>query len=239
MSQPPDHTLHREQSSVPALASVGLQRSGRSSSTDPRERRSLIDPYVTSRPAEGVDLVRSSGASLLRGAPRQAALAASLHPLELKVDGDTGEEFNQAELIANHISEEFGIECLRALITKRRPLKMRGLRREERLRRARQVYGLNEARLQELRDVLRGSVVLLVDDVRTTGATGLACAEALKQVGASRAYLLVAGRATFPGAACGRARAASRRNVAPRAPARLSLRKAGCLRSPLSAPPIK
>jgi ComF family protein len=46
---------------------------------------------------------------------------------------------------------------------------------------------------------LRGASVLLVDDVRTTGATLDACAHALKQAGAREVYALTAARVAVPG----------------------------------------
>ena len=42
---------------------------------------------------------------------------------------------------------------------------------------------------------VRGRVILLVDDVFTTGATADACARVLKQAGASTVYLLTLARA--------------------------------------------
>jgi len=126
-----------------------------------------------------------------------------LHSQELKIDGDTGEKFNQTELLANYISNKLNIECLKDLIIKTKPLKMRGLKRDDRLYYARQIYDLNELTYQEMKGELKNSTILLIDDVRTTGATGLACAEILKKKAeVMRVYLFVAGRAIFAEVVC-------------------------------------
>jgi len=113
-------------------------------------------------------------------------------PSEYKVDIETGERYNQAELLAIIVSRATG-KPLRQLVTKTRPLTLSGLSMHERYVRAKEAYRV----LEDVKSEVKGLRVLLVDDVRTSGATGNAIAEKLKSAGASRVYLLVAGRATF------------------------------------------
>ncbi len=97
--------------------------------------------------------------------------------------------FNQAELIAAHLSQLSGV-----------PVRMGWLRR--RFYRRPQV-GLGQSeRMQNVRDAfevvqpsfVRGRAVWLLDDVFTTGSTLDACARALKQAGASRVVALAVAR---------------------------------------------
>ena len=114
------------------------------------------------------------------------------HSSELKTDADTGERYNQAELLAEEVARIIGTP-VKPLVIKTRPLSLSRLDIEERYRRSRSVYRISERLINEV----KGLRVLLVDDVRTSGATANAIAEKLKEAGASRVYLLVAGRATF------------------------------------------
>lgn len=90
--------------------------------------------------------------------------------------------YNQAQLLAKAISERTGIPMQDAL--KRRPF----VRRQAALNR--------EQRLSNLTGVIRcdadlsGKRILLIDDVRTTGATAVACAKALKAAGAEMVDLM-------------------------------------------------
>lgn len=89
--------------------------------------------------------------------------------------------FNQAELLARALSRRTGwpIQCL--LRRERGGPSLARLGRRERERVAEHAYSLNWASESVLGP---HSEVLIVDDVITTGATGVACAEALSTAGA-------------------------------------------------------
>ena len=114
------------------------------------------------------------------------------HQNEYKKDFDTGEAFNQAEILAQVVSRELE-KPLEQLIVKRSPLSLSGLGINERYHRALTVYEVPSKAVSKIKD----KRILLVDDVRTSGATGNAIAKLLKEANAQAVYLLVAGRATF------------------------------------------
>jgi ComF family protein len=106
-----------------------------------------------------------------------------LHPTRLAERG-----YNQAALLASRLAFHLGARCaMRALARTRDTTRQTTL---DRSTRASNVLGAFEARAG---DTVRGRSVLLVDDVRTTGATLDACIEALATAGASRvAWAVVA-----------------------------------------------
>jgi predicted amidophosphoribosyltransferase len=92
--------------------------------------------------------------------------------------------YNAAELLADRVASHLGVPC-RALLRKvRRTKPQADLALEERLINPRGAYRSKPAR----------GVVLLVDDVLTTGATANACTEALRAAGATEVHVAVAAR---------------------------------------------
>ena len=112
-----------------------------------------------------------------------------LHAVRLRERG-----FNQAELIAAPLAELFQKPLVTDVVVRVRPtVSQTELSFKERLE---NVQGAFEP-LIGADERLRDKAVALIDDVCTTGATGSACAAALKQAGAARVILFTFARATL------------------------------------------
>jgi ComF family protein len=112
--------------------------------------------------------------------------------------------FNQAEVLARGLARRLhagrrgtgqAVET-RCLLRIRPTVPQTGLNFQERLENVRGVFRVTSP------EAVRGRVIVLVDDVMTTGATLSSCASALKEAGAGRVLGLTLARATprFPGA---------------------------------------
>ena len=89
--------------------------------------------------------------------------------------------FNQSELIAKHIAERLGLKLGASLVVRRKDTKQ-----QTRLSDAGRRRNIKGAFLAD--GSCRGMKVLLVDDVRTTGATLCECAKELKACGCEKVY---------------------------------------------------
>jgi len=119
-------------------------------------------------------------AAPLRDDPPTVVVPVPLHPSRLAARG-----FNQSALLAAPVARDLEARFApRALRRSRDTAAQASLDRAARLR---NVAGVFEARAASL----RGERVLLVDDVRTTGATLGACAEAARRAGARDVRTLV------------------------------------------------
>jgi ComF family protein len=136
------------------------------------------------------DLARPLGDLLWRAVGARAddlrgsiVVPVPLHPTRLAERG-----YNQSALLASRLARHLGAPCaMRALARTRDTARQTTL---DRATRASNVVGAFVARAGE---TVRGRSVLLVDDVRTTGATLDACIEALATAGAARvAWAVVA-----------------------------------------------
>ncbi len=107
-----------------------------------------------------------------------------LHPAKQRQRG-----FNQAELLARSLSARSGLPVELAMERVRFTETQTAFDRSERMENLHNAF-----RLRQGRDV-RGSRVLLVDDVLTTGSTLSECARVLKRAGASCVYAATAARA--------------------------------------------
>ena len=144
--------------------------------------------------------MRAVGCDVLRGA--DAAIPVPLHPAREWRRG-----FNQAELLAR----EIGLPVVHALCRARATAPQTGLGSRERRRNVREAFAL--AAFPSARGAARwinvihrwdarqtaawvaGRVLVLVDDVSTTGATLDACARTLKAAGARQVRAITAARA--------------------------------------------
>jgi ComF family protein len=137
-------------------------------------RRSLARPLAA--------MMRVRGAEMLAGA--DWVVPVPLHPSRLRERG-----FNQAADLARHV----GGPVQHALRRHRTTGAQTGLPAARRRRNVRGAFAL--ARGSE---GLKGSVVVLIDDVSTTGATLDACAEVLKEAGVREVRALTAARVVTP-----------------------------------------
>lgn len=140
-------------------------------------RRSLARPLAA--------LMRQRGADVLRGAT--CAVPVPLHPWRRSERG-----FNQAADLARHL----GLPVVFALRRKRTTLTQTGLPAAQRHRNVRGAFGISRSG----RRLVCGPapVVVLVDDVCTTGATLEACARVLKEAGVQEVRALTAARVVTP-----------------------------------------
>jgi ComF family protein len=107
-----------------------------------------------------------------------------LHPKRLRERG-----FNQSLLLARHVASLLGTELdFLSLRRIRYTQPQTGLKSEERKRNVRKAFEIMN------QEVVKGRIVLLVDDVTTTGSTLNECARVLKRAGAERVFGLVLAR---------------------------------------------
>jgi ComF family protein len=137
-------------------------------------RRSLALPLAA--------LIRQQGAELLQHA--DLVVPVPLHPWRRVRRG-----FNQADDLARHL----GLPVCRALWRTRATAPQAKLDPAERRRNVRAAFRLSPF-VRAAR--FHGAHVVLVDDVRTTGATLEACARVLKRAGAGHVSALTVARAT-------------------------------------------
>ncbi|MCM8539974.1 MAG: ComF family protein [Lentisphaeraceae bacterium] len=96
--------------------------------------------------------------------------------------------FNQAEILAEGISQKTGVPC-RKVLKKRRSASAQALKnRRQRQKNITHIFDVPE------KQKLPNGAILLIDDVMTTGATLAACTEALTNAGAESVYVLTAAR---------------------------------------------
>jgi ComF family protein len=144
-------------------------------------RRSLARPLA--------ELMRLRGADMLTGA--DWAVPVPLHPSRRRERG-----FNQAADLARHV----GVPVRQALRRTRATRMQTGLPAAQRRRNVRGAFELASSGQERRkgRQGLEGSVVVLIDDVSTTGATLDACARVLKEGGVREVRALTAARVVTP-----------------------------------------
>jgi competence protein ComFC len=112
-----------------------------------------------------------------------------LHPRRLRWRG-----FNQSSLLAKHISENLlphmPIESKENILTRTRytPPQMQIKNYSQRKENIRGAFSITDA------EKIKNKIILLVDDIATTGSTIFECARVLKNAGAKEVYAVVIAR---------------------------------------------
>ncbi|MCI0586915.1 MAG: ComF family protein [Planctomycetes bacterium] len=120
-----------------------------------------------------------------------------LHPRKRRERG-----FNQSEVLARDLADRLGLRC-RDLLRRTRETAPQGSPTTlSRVRNVEGAFGLARGG----RPRLEGAVLLLVDDVMTSGATLSACARVLRRAGARRVVAVAAARGGLPGTGLTRSR---------------------------------
>ena len=139
-------------------------------------------------------MLASSIAELLPGCGDTPPLIVPV-PLHKSKRSERG--FNQAELIARAAVKRLpqAVEIATGVLVRQRAtISQVGLSREERIANMRDAFRVRD------RHRVQGRMVIVVDDVMTTGTTLSECARVLKQAGAERVWAATVARA-FQGAA--------------------------------------
>jgi len=144
------------------------------------------DGYASIASRLGV-LIRPGVRETLAGA--HAAVPVPLHPVKRLQRG-----FNQADLIARGL----GLPVIRVLRRRRWTHSQTRLRAGGRQRNVENAFRLAFGRRSAVSTRVQDRVLVLVDDVRTTGATLEACAAVLRRAGAAEVRALVVARADLP-----------------------------------------
>ena len=104
-------------------------------------------------------------------------------PVPVHRDRERARGFNQAEKMARHLSRRIGVPVLpRAVIRHKNTTAQRSLSAEDRYFNLEGAFSLNPGDAERI----KGSRILLLDDVYTTGATAHRCGAVLKEGGAAR-----------------------------------------------------
>ncbi len=109
----------------------------------------------------------------------RAVTAVPMHAKRLRLRG-----FNHAVLLAQGVARELNVPYRDLLIRTRNAPQQARLDHKQRLTNLRGAFAVPD----DLRAFVEGGTFLLVDDVWTTGATAVNCAEALRQGGAAHVY---------------------------------------------------
>ncbi|WP_246450516.1 ComF family protein [Sphingomonas rhizophila] len=101
--------------------------------------------------------------------------------------------FNQAGLVARHLSRRWSLPVDNRLLVRRRPTRsLKGLTQHQRREAVRGAFAVRGGA-----DV-KGRTVVLIDDVLASGATSDGCARALRKAGAARVELVTWARVVRP-----------------------------------------
>ncbi|CAN5340365.1 ComF family protein [soil metagenome] len=134
-----------------------------------------------------IGLARLIAAQMLRHVPDTGRDVMLIVPVPLHRGRLWWRGFNQSALIGDHLARLTGIGVDKmVLVRTRRTPPLRGLGARARDRTVRGAFAVDPARRVRLDD----RIVLLIDDIHTSGATANACARALRKGGARAVHLL-------------------------------------------------
>jgi ComF family protein len=127
-------------------------------------------------------------ARMMVGAGRNVLIEADiLVPVPLHKRRLWQRRFNQAALLAFEISRLAGKPCKTDMLVREMPTRQQvGLSANDRRKNVGRAFAVPP----EQQAFVHGKTIVLIDDVRTTGATANACAVALKSAGAAKVHLL-------------------------------------------------
>ena len=113
--------------------------------------------------------------------PKEALLV----PIPLHKNRERKRGFNQAKLIARHLSERLGLELAENVLKKTKATRPQiELRAEERRKNLTGAFAVSDPQK------IQNKIILLLDDVKTTGTTLEEAAVVLKQAGAKRVWAI-------------------------------------------------
>jgi len=130
------------------------------------------------------DLLLREAVPALRGQPWDLIVPVPLHPLKQRE-----REFNQAEVLARHLSAATKIPLQTKILRRVTPTRTQTL-----LTRDERAKNMSGAFAVPAGVRLDGKKIILVDDVFTTGATTSACAAAVRRAGAAEACVWTVAR---------------------------------------------
>lgn len=125
--------------------------------------------------------MKESQMDFIRRLAPECIVPVPLHPAKRRKRG-----FNQAELLADALSEETGIPVRLLLVKHKKTKDQKSLKKNERKANVKDAFVVNEDAIGEHMP----SSVLLLDDVCTTGSTLTACANTLKAYGVAKVAFL-------------------------------------------------
>ena len=183
------------------LARRPLFRRARAALAYDTQSRRLVLPF---KHGDRTDIARACGGWMARAGADLLAEADLIAPVPLHWRRLLMRRYNQAQLLASALvrtgarttaATETGAHLAPDLLRRRRWTgSQAGLRAKERRRNVREAFDIHPRWAAEV----AGKIVLLVDDVLTTGATAEACARVLQRGGARHVDVLTLARVVRP-----------------------------------------
>ena len=155
-----------------------------------KEARKLVHQLKYDANASVVPLLAEALSNALIHQPHMRTQIDCVIPVPLHPIREQERGYNQAALLAREVCFQTELELVENVLVRQKQTTSQTKRnRENRLRAMQGVFRVRDAK------AIQNKHVLLVDDVMTTGATAMACAEALLYEGAQSVSLLTVCRA--------------------------------------------